>query len=99
MVKEDERKACEQQIRLLIDTTYLFIFWELLSIGYGKIISKLMILVHFGCADFLQEARNAERTAENFKNNNLVKIPRVYWVWKSRLLFVMYYFLLTTSRT
>ncbi|TYK28240.1 putative aarF domain-containing protein kinase 1 isoform X1 [Cucumis melo var. makuwa] len=30
--------------------------------------------------NFLQEARNAERTAENFKNNNLVKIPRVYWV-------------------
>lgn len=72
---------------------------ELFSMGYAKITGKLMMLIHCGFADFMQEARNAERTAENFKKNNLVKIPRVYWVWKLRLLFVMYYFLFTTNRT
>ncbi|XP_022143333.1 uncharacterized aarF domain-containing protein kinase 1 isoform X2 [Momordica charantia] len=39
--------------------------------------------------DFTQEARNAERTAENFKNNNLVKIPRVYWEFTSRQVLTM----------
>ncbi|KAL0549358.1 hypothetical protein IC582_013840 [Cucumis melo] len=39
--------------------------------------------------DFLQEARNAERTAENFKNNNLVKIPRVYWEFTTRQVLTM----------
>ncbi|KAF6152866.1 hypothetical protein GIB67_000889, partial [Kingdonia uniflora] len=29
--------------------------------------------------DFVQEAKNSERTAENFKNNKMVKVPRVYW--------------------
>uniref|UniRef100_A0A803PFP4 Protein kinase domain-containing protein n=1 Tax=Cannabis sativa TaxID=3483 RepID=A0A803PFP4_CANSA len=29
--------------------------------------------------DFIQEARNSERTALNFKNNNTLKIPRVFW--------------------
>ena len=31
-------------------------------------------------SDFVQEARNSERTANNFKNNKMVKIPRVFWV-------------------
>ncbi|XP_031738408.1 aarF domain-containing protein kinase 1 isoform X3 [Cucumis sativus] len=39
--------------------------------------------------DFLQEARNAERTAENFKKNNLVKIPRVYWEFTTRQVLTM----------
>ncbi|XP_065850355.1 uncharacterized protein [Euphorbia lathyris] len=29
--------------------------------------------------DFIQEARNSERTAKNFKNKKIVTIPRVYW--------------------
>ncbi|KAL1833527.1 hypothetical protein ACET3Z_003178 [Daucus carota] len=29
--------------------------------------------------DFNQEAKNSERTARNFKDNNLVKVPYVYW--------------------
>ncbi|KAL6959677.1 hypothetical protein U1Q18_039829 [Sarracenia purpurea var. burkii] len=29
--------------------------------------------------DFICEARNAERTAKNFKNNAVVKIPLVFW--------------------
>ncbi|CAK9317890.1 unnamed protein product [Citrullus colocynthis] len=39
--------------------------------------------------DFMQEARNAERTAENFKKNNLVKIPRVYWEFTTRQVLTM----------
>lgn len=29
--------------------------------------------------DFIQEARNSEKTAKNFRNNKNVKIPRVFW--------------------
>ncbi|XP_021771019.1 uncharacterized aarF domain-containing protein kinase 1 isoform X2 [Chenopodium quinoa] len=29
--------------------------------------------------DFIQEARNSERTAKNFRNNKKVKIPRIFW--------------------
>ncbi|WCJ25145.1 AarF domain-containing protein kinase 1 [Euphorbia peplus] len=29
--------------------------------------------------DFIQEARNSERTAKNFKNKKIVTIPHVYW--------------------
>ncbi|KMT17463.1 hypothetical protein BVRB_2g038010 isoform A [Beta vulgaris subsp. vulgaris] len=29
--------------------------------------------------DFIQEARNSEKTANNFKNNKYVKIPRIFW--------------------
>ncbi|XP_062107684.1 uncharacterized protein LOC133818678 isoform X2 [Humulus lupulus] len=29
--------------------------------------------------DFIQEARNSERTTNNFKNNKMLKIPRVFW--------------------
>ncbi|XP_059451679.1 uncharacterized protein LOC132182448 isoform X4 [Corylus avellana] len=29
--------------------------------------------------DFIQEAKNSERTARNFKNNDFVKVPRVFW--------------------
>ncbi|XP_050270104.1 uncharacterized protein LOC126714139 isoform X2 [Quercus robur] len=29
--------------------------------------------------DFIQEARNSERTAKNFKNNDMVRVPHVYW--------------------
>ncbi|KAJ4828786.1 hypothetical protein Tsubulata_010799 [Turnera subulata] len=30
--------------------------------------------------DFIQEGRNSEKTARNFKNNTLVRVPSVYWV-------------------
>ncbi|GMY24758.1 uncharacterized aarF domain-containing protein kinase 1, partial [Fagus crenata] len=29
--------------------------------------------------DFIQEARNSERTAKNFKNNDIVWVPHVFW--------------------
>ncbi|KAH7571593.1 hypothetical protein JRO89_XS04G0093700 [Xanthoceras sorbifolium] len=29
--------------------------------------------------DFIQEAKNSERTAENFRNNDGVRVPRVFW--------------------
>ncbi|KAF6163951.1 hypothetical protein GIB67_023659 [Kingdonia uniflora] len=36
-------------------------------------------LIDCDSLDFVQEAKNSERTAENFKNNKMVKVPRVYW--------------------
>ncbi|KAL4652444.1 hypothetical protein ACB092_01G233400 [Castanea dentata] len=29
--------------------------------------------------DFIQEARNSKRTAKNFKNNDMVRVPHVFW--------------------
>ncbi|OAY60571.1 aarF domain-containing protein kinase 1 isoform X2 [Manihot esculenta] len=29
--------------------------------------------------DFMQEARNSERTAKNFKNKKIVRVPRIFW--------------------
>ncbi|XAR73606.1 Cadmium-transporting ATPase [Bertholletia excelsa] len=29
--------------------------------------------------DFISEARNSERTAKNFKNSTVVRVPRVFW--------------------
>ncbi|KAF5206542.1 Abc1 family protein [Thalictrum thalictroides] len=29
--------------------------------------------------DFIQEAKNSERTAKNFRKNNIVRVPRVNW--------------------
>ncbi|XVF20477.1 hypothetical protein REPUB_Repub12eG0003600 [Reevesia pubescens] len=29
--------------------------------------------------DFIQEARNAETMANNFKNNKIVRVPRIFW--------------------
>ncbi|KAG8089989.1 hypothetical protein GUJ93_ZPchr0011g28896 [Zizania palustris] len=34
--------------------------------------------------DFIQEARNSERTASCFRKNNVVKIPRVFWELTSK---------------
>jgi aarF domain-containing kinase len=31
--------------------------------------------------DFIQEAKNSERTASCFRKNNVVKVPCVFWVW------------------
>ena len=39
-----------------------------------------MALALDASTDFVQEARNSEKTANNFKNNKWVKVPRVFWV-------------------
>ncbi|XP_020552103.1 uncharacterized aarF domain-containing protein kinase 1 isoform X3 [Sesamum indicum] len=39
--------------------------------------------------DFIQEAKNSERAANNFKKNRTVRIPRVYWDFTSRQVLTM----------
>lgn len=41
---------------------------------------KFDLYILWGFEDFIQEARNSEKTANNFKNNKYVKIPRIFWV-------------------
>ncbi|XP_038876409.1 aarF domain-containing protein kinase 1 isoform X6 [Benincasa hispida] len=54
-------------------------------------LSPLALRVRLGLStlDFMQEARNAEGTSENFKKNNLVKIPQVYWEFTTRQVLTM----------
>ncbi|KAL9273562.1 AarF domain-containing protein [Drosera capensis] len=39
--------------------------------------------------DFIQEARNSERTAKNFETNKRVKVPRVLWDWTTEQVLTM----------
>ncbi|CAA0814539.1 Protein kinase superfamily protein [Striga hermonthica] len=39
--------------------------------------------------DFIQEAKNSERAAYNFRKNSRVRIPRVYWDFTSRQVLTM----------
>ncbi|XP_058078816.1 uncharacterized protein LOC131227116 isoform X2 [Magnolia sinica] len=39
--------------------------------------------------DFVQEAKNSERTARNFKNNRVVTVPRVFWDLTTRQVLTM----------
>ncbi|XP_073065505.1 uncharacterized protein [Primulina eburnea] len=39
--------------------------------------------------DFIQEAKNSERAAKNFKNNSMVKIPCIYWDYTSSQVLTM----------
>ncbi|KAL8532292.1 hypothetical protein ACS0TY_008767 [Phlomoides rotata] len=39
--------------------------------------------------DFIQEAKNSERAANNFKRNRMVKIPSVYWDFTSKQVLTM----------
>ncbi|XP_048230819.1 aarF domain-containing protein kinase 1 isoform X2 [Ricinus communis] len=39
--------------------------------------------------DFIQEAGNSERTAKNFKNKNIVKVPQIFWELTTRQVLTM----------
>lgn len=41
--------------------------------------------------DFIQEGKNAERTAKNFISNDKVKVPKVVWVRFFRFSIFSYY--------
>ncbi|XP_027332704.1 uncharacterized aarF domain-containing protein kinase 1 [Abrus precatorius] len=42
--------------------------------------------------DFVQEARNSERAARNFRNNQMVRIPHVFWELTTRLVLTMQFY-------
>ncbi|XP_077240999.1 protein kinase superfamily protein isoform X2 [Tasmannia lanceolata] len=39
--------------------------------------------------DFVQEAKNCERTARNFERNNVVRVPRIFWDLTQRQVLTM----------
>ncbi|KAG9132366.1 hypothetical protein Leryth_013034 [Lithospermum erythrorhizon] len=39
--------------------------------------------------DFIQEAKHTERMAENFRNNKMVEVPRIYWDHTTRQVLTM----------
>ncbi|TXG49189.1 hypothetical protein EZV62_025064 [Acer yangbiense] len=49
--------------------------WNLFS----KVNGKVVAFVSRVSTDFIQEAKNSERTAENFRNNDVVRVPQVFW--------------------
>ncbi|CAA7401314.1 unnamed protein product [Spirodela intermedia] len=42
--------------------------------------------------DFLQEAKNAERTARNFKTKKIIKVPHVFWDLTTKQVLTMQFF-------
>ncbi|POO03327.1 Serine/threonine protein kinase [Trema orientale] len=71
------------QQQLKIDTTIMSflsksIAWFFPEYRFEWLVSEFVedIVVEL---DFIQEARNSERTANNFKNNKMVKVPHVFW--------------------
>ncbi|KAH7534074.1 hypothetical protein FEM48_Zijuj04G0198800 [Ziziphus jujuba var. spinosa] len=77
----------EQQMK--IDTTTMYFLsrslewffpeyrFKWLVTGFVEAIS--LELGELDVIDFVQEARNSERTFNNFRNNKMVKVPHIYW--------------------
>ncbi|XP_024639615.1 aarF domain-containing protein kinase 1 isoform X2 [Medicago truncatula] len=42
--------------------------------------------------DFVQEARNSERAAKNFRNNKMVRIPHVFWELTTKQVLTMQFY-------
>lgn len=62
-------------------------FGKLLPLNLGHDLT--LIIDEFGCKlfeeiDYLNEGRNAEKFAINFRNNPEVKVPKIYWRYSSR---------------
>nr|XP_023880702.1 uncharacterized aarF domain-containing protein kinase 1 [Quercus suber]POE75330.1 putative aarf domain-containing protein kinase 1 [Quercus suber] len=54
------------------------IVWLLPEYRFQWLVSEFVEAISLEL-DFIQEARNSERTAKNFKNNDLVRVPHVFW--------------------
>ncbi|KAB1211359.1 putative aarF domain-containing protein kinase 1 [Morella rubra] len=72
----------EYQMKLDTGTMYLLskaISWFFPEYRFEWLVSEFVEAISQEL-DFIQEARNSERTAKNFKNNDMVRVPRVFWV-------------------
>ncbi len=79
----------------------LEILYELVGVlekrtSWGRLYQLSDILDEFASAlrremDFAQEGRNADKFRENFRDNNNVLIPKVYWEYTSRRVLVLEY--------
>ncbi|KAJ0987546.1 hypothetical protein J5N97_005902 [Dioscorea zingiberensis] len=69
--------------RMKIDLTTMDILstsvsWIFPDYRFDRIVSEFERAMHLEL-DFVQEANNSEKTARNFKMNNAVKIPHIFW--------------------
>ncbi|XP_020586030.1 uncharacterized aarF domain-containing protein kinase 1 isoform X2 [Phalaenopsis equestris] len=69
--------------RMKIDFTTMAILSKLVSMvfsGYkfDQVLSEFRRTISLEL-DFIQEGKNSERTARNFKKNKFVRVPHVYW--------------------
>lgn len=62
-------------IMSFLSTTVTWIFPEY---RFGWLVSEFAGTISLEL-DFIQEAKNSEKTAENFKNNEMVRVPHVFW--------------------
>ncbi|KAK2376901.1 protein ACTIVITY OF BC1 COMPLEX KINASE 8, chloroplastic [Trifolium repens] len=58
--------------------------FEWLPLAFAKTVSSEL--------DFVQEARNSERAAKNFRNNKMVRIPHVFWELTTRQVLTMQFY-------
>ncbi|GLT57681.1 hypothetical protein SLA2020_306350 [Shorea laevis] len=71
----------EQKMKL--DTTVMSLLsksvaWFFPEYRFGWLVSEFAETISLEL-DFIQEAKNSEKTADNFKNNKLVRVPHVFW--------------------
>ncbi|KAL8142136.1 hypothetical protein V2J09_015168 [Rumex salicifolius] len=55
-----------------------FVTWIFPEYRFGWIVSEFKEAITMEL-DFVQEAKNSERTANNFRSNKQVKVPKVFW--------------------
>lgn len=72
----------QKDIEILLDLAKLIVRY----IPESHVFEPIRIVEEFGRwirneLDFFQEGRNIERFRENFKSDNTVYIPQVYWEW------------------
>ncbi|XP_068658254.1 uncharacterized protein [Aristolochia californica] len=71
----------EQQMRIDITTMSLlssFVAWIFPEYRFERVVSEFKKTISLEL-DFVQEAKNCERTSRNFRKNDVVKVPCVYW--------------------
>ncbi|KAK2634409.1 hypothetical protein Ddye_029201 [Dipteronia dyeriana] len=69
--------------KMRLDTTIMSflsksIAWFFPEYRFEWMVSEFARAISFEL-DFIQEAKNSERTAENFRSNDVVRVPQVFW--------------------
>ncbi|KAG2710820.1 hypothetical protein I3760_04G047600 [Carya illinoinensis] len=62
--------------------------WFFPEYRFEWLVSEFVEAISFEL-DFIQEARNSERTAKNFKSNDMVRVPHIFWELTTRQVLTM----------
>lgn len=71
----------EQRMKIDVKTMATlskFVSWILPDYRFERVVSEFERVMSLEL-DFVQEARNSERAARNFRKNNIIRIPLVFW--------------------